>query len=434
MAHDVIHERFPSHGSAYYQERNRRARHALQEKRTKQPPETTSAEYFSLVDDLAVGEARLGRHEEAVRLMRAKLAEQQALGQEGRNLYSSYANLGTFLILWQLSEGFADAPKARERIRESVALIHTAIKLNPQSHFGREIWQAVIEEYLLELLDNPDLVLQYDMVGNRLDEPINPAAKPQLLEWDNSHYRISGDYRVRVVPFLQDPYHACLAKELRGSITKVGAENGWPEAVRTSHKEPVPFDEPVLGIIGMWRLGAGANPHFALALGETMLRVGQRHIAWCAYERAAQMSRAVGQDPTPQKFVEHCRRRQKGIQYSLPPNEVAKLRPRFDAELEHGRNYQQAYQAYEAERIREGASVDDAHFYHAFDAEHGPIASPIGSADKYFSAGEPSPTQFPWAAMLLFAGLFAVVTSLVMPGRVRRQKTPAPANEPSGLP
>ena len=50
----------------------------------------------------------------------------------------------------------------------------------------------------------------------------------------------------------------------------------------SSHRKPVPFDEPALGIIGMWRQGGGANPHFALALGETMLRVGQRYIAWCA--------------------------------------------------------------------------------------------------------------------------------------------------------
>ena len=44
------------------------------------------------------------------------------------------------------------------------------------------------------------------------------------------------------------------------------------EAVASSHFVPVAFDEPTLGIIGMWRLCGGAHPYFALALGETMLR------------------------------------------------------------------------------------------------------------------------------------------------------------------
>ena len=42
-------------------------------------------------------------------------------GLSGRGFYSTYANLGTFLILWQMAEGFADPPKAKERLREAVA-------------------------------------------------------------------------------------------------------------------------------------------------------------------------------------------------------------------------------------------------------------------------------------------------------------------------
>ena len=35
----------------------------------------------------------------------------------------------------------------------------------------------------------------------------------------------------------------------------------------------MPFDEPVLGVIGMWTLGGGPNPHSALALGVGELSV-----------------------------------------------------------------------------------------------------------------------------------------------------------------
>jgi hypothetical protein len=167
-------------------------------------------------------------------------------------------------------------------------------------------------------------------------------------------------------------------------ITSVGAEDGWKEAVPSAHAEPVPFDEPALGIIGMWRLGGGANPHFALALGEIMLRVGQRYIAWCAYERAAGLADRVWPDAEIQRqFVEHCRRRQHLIERQLPPAGVKELRPRFEAELAHGQRYQKEHQDYEAERIRAGVPLDDEHFYDDFNAAHGPIASPVGEEETF---------------------------------------------------
>src|SRR5262249_24657815 len=129
-------------------------------------------EYWALLDDLAVGLSRLRKHEEAIELMRKKLKEQQDLGFTGADLYSTYANWGTFLILWQIQEGFADKDKAKERISESIRLIHKAIEVKPDSHFGREIWQAVLEEYILAILENPEgLRLCYDMIGNRLRTP-----------------------------------------------------------------------------------------------------------------------------------------------------------------------------------------------------------------------------------------------------------------------
>src|SRR5262249_28912743 len=154
------------------------------------------------------------------------------------------------------------------------------------------------------------------------------------------------------------------------------------EAVPNSHQKPVPFDEPTLGIIGMWRLGGGANPHFALALGEIMLRVGQRYIAWCAFERAAGMADRIWLEvDIQQQFVTHCRRRQQLIEQQLPAEEVAKLRPRFDAELAYGQRYQQEYQQYEVERIGAAVSLDDVHFYDDFNATHPPSASPVGGAE-----------------------------------------------------
>jgi hypothetical protein len=379
MVHDVIHERFPWHGKAYYQERNRLIQVALKNEEAGKPSE----KYFALLDDLGVGMERLGRHQEAVDLMRNKLKKQQALGLKDRDLYSTYANLGTFLVLWQLEEGLKNVEAARNRLKESLEWIHKSIQVNPEAHFGREIWQAVILEFILANLDQSELLWKYDMVGNRLDSEIRfygtrAAEKSEpRRNWINVMRRQSAANLDRTL----NPQSRA---SLRGYITHVGAEKNWTEEVRSSHKHAVPFDEPMLGIVGMWRYGGGANPFFALALGETMARVGQRYIAWAAYERAVRLVPEDGpQAKTFEKFVVHCRNRQALIESTLAESERANLRPQFEKELAFGKGYQKAYQDYEARRIEEGADLDDPRFYDEFEAQHGPIATPVGPEDIY---------------------------------------------------
>jgi hypothetical protein len=412
MVHDVIHERFPRHGNAYYEERNRRAIEAMKEEEAKLAQGANpSDKYWASVDDLGVGLERLGKHEEAVVLMRKKLKQQWELTTiTSEQLYSSYANLGTFLILWQIAEGF-DKPNSQERTRESIDLIHKAIQEKPDSHFGREIWQVVLEEFVLALLDNPDLLLAFDMVGNRLDS--NMGSRGRAASAIGSAFGGWNSVKARGAKAFLSSQGADDSEgraHFRNFINRVGAENGWP-AAKTSMIDPAPFDEPTLGIIGMWRYGGGANPHFALALGEIMLRVGQRYIAWTAYERSAQLG-----DPLGPKFVEHCRNRQKVIEGQLPPADVADLRPKFEKELAFGQRYQKAYQDYEARRIRQGASIDDPHFYDAFNAEHGPIASPVGTEDHYVieAHGLTLPRPSTVAAVLLSAGILAFLTACLL--------------------
>jgi hypothetical protein len=352
MVHDVIHERFPRHGVAYYRERNRLARKTLTEK-------PAAEVYFGLCDDLGAGLDYLKQDDEAVTVLREKLRRQQALGYKERQLYTTYANLGTFLIHGHARAALAGDDAAREKLREGLVFIQKSIEVNPEAHFGREVWQAVAAEFLLAASENPILLLQFDMIGNSLTEDVDPSHKDSII--DTERYVQSERHRVAEY-FLQSKGSG------RGQpdgireiyITKVGAETGWNEATHSTHKKPVPFDEPVLGIIGMWRLGGGASPHFALALAEIMLRVGQRYIAWCAFERAAGLAGRVWPDKdTQRQFAVHCRRRQKAIEQQLPEQEVSALRPRFEAELAHGQGYQKQYQDYEAERISTGKSIDD---------------------------------------------------------------------------
>src|SRR5262249_29001871 len=95
MIHDVVHERYPRHGKAFYEERNRRALAAIE--RNKEPDGLPHFDLYGLVDDLGVGLDALGQYDEAIRWMRLKLKAQKKLGFKGKDLYTSYANLGTFL-------------------------------------------------------------------------------------------------------------------------------------------------------------------------------------------------------------------------------------------------------------------------------------------------------------------------------------------------
>lgn len=415
MVHDVVTERFPKHGPAYYEERNRITRQALdqEEARMKQADGKPTKKYFELLDDLGAGLDLLRQHEESVALMRKKLKQQLELELPRKELYSSFANLGTFIILWQIHEGFADKAQSKARLTEGVDLIHQAININPESHFGREIWQAVILEYLIALLDDPELVLKYDMVGNALATPITA-----IVERSRTRQPGWSHMGKQAAEFLKNNgASADHAKRdgFRRMIQTVGAEPGWTKTVKSWHRDPVPFDEPTLGIIGMWRLGGGANPFFAIALGETMLRVGQTYNAWNCYERAIRLGDGVGPDPIPQQFKDHCKKRQQAIEASIPAEEIAQLRPSFEKHLQQGQDYQKAYQDYEARRIREGAPLADPHFHDAFDAEHGSIASPIGDEDRYPVDAEHFPRSFylvlPMAC--LGAGLLSLAGALL---------------------
>lgn len=85
---------------------------------------------LSLYDDLAVAHSKLGNDSAAIALMLQK----EALSP---GLYETYANLGTFYI----HDG---------QLETGLAYIKKAIEINPDAHFGREVYQQYVVEYVLE--------------------------------------------------------------------------------------------------------------------------------------------------------------------------------------------------------------------------------------------------------------------------------------------
>jgi hypothetical protein len=391
MVHDVIHERYPRLGEVYYQARERSAR----EKLAVLHPESVTA--LALTDDLAVALDRTGRTDEAVALMRDKLKRQEAAGQTGKDLYSTYANLGEFLVRANLWQMLAGDEAGRARFDEGRDFLRKSVRVNPPAHFGREEWQLVALDTLLEAGANPRVLRLSDLVGNRLDLSIDittdrwyraPHAEAQAVYGRPYHdeflyaldYKMKNDYP----DAFNNPNRR---EEVRRCISLVGGEAPPKNSVDVRRGRRAPFDEPALWLIGEWRQGSGPSPHLALCLGEIMLRVGQRYIAWNCYERAARLADQYAPRADQQQFLRtHCQERQAAIEQSLPAGEVATLRPKFEAELAFGEAYQRDYQAYTEEKLRAGESVDDPHFFDAFHAGREPIASKVGPEEWY--AGE----------------------------------------------
>ncbi len=412
MVHDVIHDRYPRHGQVYYQERNRRVLAAIG--KNKDADGLPPPEQFGLIDDLGVGLDTLGDSAEAVRWLRLKLKAQEKLRMNGKSLYTSYANLGTFIIHGAMPKAIQGDKDAQERVREGLRYIHQSIAVNPEAHFGREIWQAVVAEFMLRAAEDRTVLLQYDILGNDLHQ-LYSVRTPQAVKDSDKR-----DVVRRVEAYLKKPGDLSVAAALRLHITEIGAEGNWTRDVRSSHRQPVPFDEPCLGIIGLWRLGGGANPHFALALGETMTRLHQRQLAWAAYQRAIrEANRFCPEQGIRTKLIERCKEKRDALTGFMAEEELIGLEERFEYELRIGQEYQQAYQKYEEEQIAAGKDLDDRTFYDAFDAQHGNIATPVGDAD-FLAVQEVTTAALGWVVFV--GGALIFVVSLNQLFWVRRRK------------
>jgi hypothetical protein len=390
MIHDVIHERYPRHGPAFYMERERLARERL----AVLHPDNDTA--LGLVDDIAVGLHRRGRTDEATALVRDKLKRQQALNLDEKDLYSSYANLGEFLVQGNRMRMLGGDVTARKGVQEGLDFLTRSKRVNPNAHFAREEWQLVAVGAWLDDGALPERMRKCDLIGNRLDRPIEVPREPWLqgpgFDCEVAYGRPFGaewtySLHTRRIPnsFADGVLSNDERKKYREHVARVGGESppgasplGAPSGVRA------PFDEPALWLIGEWRQGSGPNPHYALCLGEIMLRVGQRYLAWNCYERASRMADRFSPDRDEQAFLRyHCKSRQAAIEKSLPAKEVESLRSKFEAELAFGESYQRDYQTYEEERIRAGANLNDPHFYDEFQAGRPPIASKVGPEEWY---------------------------------------------------
>lgn len=177
---------------------------------------------LSLYDDLAVAHSKLGNDSAAIALMLQK----EALSP---GLYETYANLGTFYI----HDG---------QLETGLSYIKKAIEINPDAHFGREVYQQYVVEYVLE-----------KRKGN---SRLFPLAAPVV---EGRVPSVHGERELmRLFP---NNFYAFLAQ--RDSLAKEG---------RLSKES---LKKAVAGIKGMMKFGNADSPVLLEVLGDLLLNANE---------------------------------------------------------------------------------------------------------------------------------------------------------------
>jgi len=119
--HELIVGDFVRHSEAYYRWR-------IEDRLATPLEDRTPMDY----DDIAVAYDKLGQQEKAIETIHEKIRRFSS-----ESVYESEANLGTFLI-------------HAGKLEEGLVHIEKAIEINPDAHFGREIYQKLLVEYVLQ--------------------------------------------------------------------------------------------------------------------------------------------------------------------------------------------------------------------------------------------------------------------------------------------
>ena len=210
---ELIVGKFPRHSDAFYQWR-------LDDRlgRLEQSPNDDV-----LLDDIAVSYEKLKRYDEAIAVARSQL-------ERNPDRYESLANLGTFFV-------------HNNQLQEGLVLIEKAIKVNPNAHFGREKYQAILVKYVLSRTTDDGVEL--------------PLAK-ERFDSSSSMYDL--------------PFRKFVRREL------------YPkEKWLTSDQR----DEAQVAVLGMMRFSRHDSPILLEVLGELLAAGGAKQLAYRAYMSAA---------------------------------------------------------------------------------------------------------------------------------------------------
>jgi tetratricopeptide (TPR) repeat protein len=244
---------------------------------------------LSLYDDLATAHDKLGRSDLAIAIMLKKYAIQPGL-------YETEANLGTFYI-------------HNKQFQDGLIHIKRAIEINPDAHFGREIYQQQLVEYVVEKSRSGDLSL-----------PLNR---------EDAYMKIGFAKWVSKDAMFMEQYKQELAK----------AEKG---------------------VLGMMRFGHYDSPILLEALGDLLITKGDaRRLACRAYLKA---SYECTDEDAKQAYCEKAAkalRTQTKNEFTTEGLTLAEVEESFASELDGAREWYSAIEKNESDWAAKGLNLDD---------------------------------------------------------------------------
>ncbi len=194
---------------------------------------------LGLYDDLAVSYSKTGNDKRAIEIMLDK--ENIKPG-----LYETYANLGTFY----LHDG---------QLKKGIKYIDKAVKINPNAHFGREVYQRYVAEYVLSKMKNGKITLPLNS-SNADETYLDRMAKKQ----DNFYDLI---------------------------LTKFKTKLDSSKRKKTRRLPEDELEQAVIGVLGMMKFGNYNSPILLEVLGDLLIadgrRKGARQLAARAYFSAS---------------------------------------------------------------------------------------------------------------------------------------------------
>ncbi len=194
---------------------------------------------LELYDDLAVSYSKTNDQKTAIKLMLEKEKKQPGL-------YETYANLGTFYL-------------HNHQFRKGIPFISKAIKINPDAHFGREIYQQYAAEYVIGKMKKGKVIFPLDHTWLNHPERIYQSPDP-------------------------DNFYGFLLRKYRAKLDST-------KRARTRRLPDREVEKAIIGLLGMMKFGNYNSPILLELLGDLLMasgrREGARQLASRAYFRAA---------------------------------------------------------------------------------------------------------------------------------------------------
>ena len=332
---------FPRHSSAYYQWRQKQVLAIPVDQRS-------PSDY----DDLAVSYDKLGEHDQAIATMLAKVKR-----FPNEAVYETHANLGTFYI-------------HHGDLEQGAQYIGSAIEINPEAHFGREVYQKLLVEY----------VLATRALGHAL--PLEQEIKDSL-EYLYSRF---DRYVLDALGFSEADYQT-QQSELKKAIT---------------------------GVLGMMRFGSHDSPILLEALGDLLdaqdSETGSQRLAARAFLKAAYET----DDPVA---VARYREKARSALISQQSVTLAGVEARLKEEIAKGDDYFAEIEADEKAWIAAGKDVD-AQFKRAYYDEAPELRQSLAASATDRLNSLPFGVHVQIVAWVV--GLICLVSTIILVRRVLR--------------